>query len=86
MPVPTEFGPARNSRKRRRVNTSVAAGASPPAVTDAARPAGLHGIAYKSKISCVYVFTWEEHVGPRLVAAEAALGLEISHTLVIESV
>ena len=39
-----------------------------------------------SKMSCVYVFTWEEHVGPCLDAAEAALGLEISHTLVIESV
>ena len=36
------------------------------------------------KISCAYVFVREEHVGPRLVATEAALGLEISHTLATE--
>ena len=38
------------------------------------------------KISRVYVFVREEHVGPHLIAAEAALGLEISHTLATESV
>ena len=86
MPVPTEFGSARISRKRQRENASVAAGAAlaESSPTERGSP-GLAGVAGWSKISCVQTLVGGNTTA-RLGAAEAALGLDILHTLATERV
>ena len=86
MPVHTEFGPARISRKRQHENTSVAAGAAvaESSPTEHGSPR-LAGVAGGSEISCVQTLVRGEH-NSRLCAAGAALGLDILHTLATESV
>ncbi len=86
MPVPTEFGSARISRNRQGENTNVAAGAAAAesSPTEHGSPR-LAGVAGGSKISCVQTLVRGEH-NSRLGAEEAALGLDILHTLATESV